>query len=301
MLDRFPNLDNGTGNYALCQQALMTKADDQNWVAELLNKKSTAENCRYWIEVLQSKSVLPPIAVNQLFVGNQLAVNDLAVNCGALLTYFGEHQAIPKVCVNCFKVQILTTDLVALIEVYFALRLLKLPRDNSRKCMIEIRKDVPYPYKGYIYCESDDDAVFCREEMMKLFRQFEIKNAYLAISHGCSEYGLKYPEFKYSPAGEHRDFKRPATWDDLETKYLPPADKADSSINFNKNTITLRDVVGFQTWAFYAESIGDESFRELTGSNTPKLPMEFLSKVRDQAQSRSEQRLELIERMAESN
>ncbi len=163
--------------------------------------------------------------------------------------------------------------------------------------MIEIREKVPNPYKGYIFCQSEEEAVICLNEMKSVIKKLEITNVICGISHGCSEYGLKYPEFKYSEDGSHRNFNQPKEWSDAEsqTEFIPP-NSAVEIFDFSNYEVTLRDVICFDTWIKYAEIIGDLSYRCFD-----KLPNErkyntFTKRVRKQAGVRQAQIAELLKR-----
>ena len=64
--------------------------------------------------------------------------------------------------------------------------------------MVEIREEVPFPYKGYVYCQSEAEAKHCLEMTERALRSSGVSNVIIGLSHGCSEYGLRYPEWKYS-------------------------------------------------------------------------------------------------------
>ena len=71
--------------------------------------------------------------------------------------------------------------------------------------MVELREYVKFPYKGYIFCDSEEMA---QKELAKLQNILETTgvSAISKVSHGCSEFGYEYPEFKYSEGGEHQKF-----------------------------------------------------------------------------------------------
>jgi hypothetical protein len=164
--------------------------------------------------------------------------------------------------------------------------------------MIELREDIPYPYKAYIFCESEDEAKSCLEKLNHILQKTEISNVYCGISHGCSEYGLKYPNFKYSSDGAHRIFEGPAFWDQVESEFWSVTPKpASPGEDLKKTGISIRDIIGYRKWIDYAEIIGDDSwtlFREAPTTNKPKL---FVERVTKQSQLRNAQMKELRQRL----
>jgi hypothetical protein len=188
----------GLGAYTDCQQMLSARFQEDTWINDVLNPSKVAEHYKQWQALLDSMYVKPKIPIAQLFSGGLLTIHGMSAYCKLRLSLFKIEGVISRICHDCFKVQILPLDLMALIQVYFILRGLKLPRDNTRKCMIELREKIPNPYKGYIYCESEEEAHFCLEELQQTLRAMRVSNVHCGISHGCSEYGLKYPKFKYS-------------------------------------------------------------------------------------------------------
>ena len=178
---------------------------------------------------------------------------------------------IPGLCHDCYKVQILPENLEAMFQTYFLLLNLDLPGDNARKCMIELRDGIKFPYKAYIYCESVAEAQACRTALCDLQARFGITGVHAKISHGCSEYGQEYPEFKYSDSPDQKPFETPAGWQKIEDSYFSGLNLAAPQRRSNtKPLISLRDVFAFRTWIKYAELIGDESCRAYMAAKGPR-------------------------------
>ncbi len=164
--------------------------------------------------------------------------------------------------------------------------------------MIELREDIPNPYKAYIFCESEDEVKKCLNKLKHILDATGISDVYCGISHGCSEYGLKYPKFKYSDDGAHRSFERPASWDQEESEFWSVTPLPAMAGKGNRKVgISIRDIIGYRTWIDYAEIIGDDSwtlFREAPSTNKPKI---FVERVMKQAQLRNTQMKELRQRL----
>ncbi len=289
----------GLGTYSDCQRKLSFQFQKENWINDILRRGEIAEHYKKWQGLLNSMGVNPQIPITQLFAGDNHKIGGEDTHCGLRLSLFDKEKVISRICHDCYKVQILPMNLMAMMQTYFVIRGLELPRDNARKCMVEIREDVPYPYKGYIFCESEDEAHYCLGKLRQSLKALDISNIYSGISHGCSEYGLRYPKFKYSKDGAHRSFERPALWDQAESEFFTVNQKPPiAGKGFNKEGISVLDMIGFRTWIDYAEIIGDDSFRKFRDWPNEKKPERFTTRVSKQSQLRKGQMDELRERLS---
>lgn len=294
ILDWYLPSKRGLGIYTDCQRMLSTKFQENTWIDDVLIPGKTAEHYKQWQALLDSMCVVPAIPITQLYIGRHLTIHDVKAYCNLQISLFEMEGVISRICHDCYKVQILPLDLAALMQVYFVLRGMKLPRDNSRKCMIELREDIPYPYKCYIFCESEDEVKGCLEELQQTLRALQISNVHCRISHGCSEYGLEYPSFKYSNDGAHRSFERPAAWDQSESEFWSVTQKPTlARKDSNHEGISIRDMIVFRTWIDYAEIIGDDSCKRFRDTPSATKPARFVERVRKQSQLRKTQMQEL--------
>lgn len=290
-----------SGRYTECQRKLTEGNGNDFRFDELLVNQLASARYKEWSEFLRAQDIEYLFPIGQLHTGMVHSIDGNKAMCSFRLELFNKVGAISRLCLDCYKVQILPTNVIGLINLYFVLRALKFPRDNARKCMIELREGVPYPYKGYIYCESEEEAEACRNMVLAAFEEYGIADQFCAISHGCSEYSLKFPAFKYSADGAHKKFERPKEWDQLESKHFAQLQRPRHSRN-NNNTIgiTIKDIVGFQTWRNYAELIGDESSRQFQDNPVGRLPEPWATQVRMQSKMRKEQLDELRARFVTS-
>ena len=95
----------------------------------------------------------------------------LRPHCNRHLKIFKTKNIIPKYCFGCYKIQIEVENVLELIKLYIVFDKIKLKRDNSRKCMIELRPLVNGNYKGLIFCNSINEA----EEILKEINSVLIK------------------------------------------------------------------------------------------------------------------------------
>ena len=84
--------------------------------------------------------------------------NSENLNCGRHFKVFNEFNVIPKYCFSCYKIQINLKTVVDLIKLFFIFDKIKLSKNNTRKCIIEIRDKIQGNYKGYIYCKELSEA-----------------------------------------------------------------------------------------------------------------------------------------------
>jgi hypothetical protein len=158
-------------------------------------------------------------------------------------------------------------------------------------------KTFPVRTRGDIYCESEEDAQYCAAKFREALTGYEQSRIFTGLSHGCSEYGLKHPEFKYSASGNHRTFVRPVAWDTVEDDCFnanPFPEKHGSG--FDKDGISVRDVFGFRTWIDYAEIVGDETSQKFRARRTGDYAGPFAKRAKNQASVRRKQMDELLSR-----
>lgn len=288
-----------SGRYTDCQRALSGATRHEGWLEGLSTPEEIVEGYSSWQGLLDSKSLPGKLPITQSFAGRFHVIKGEGAACGQRMEMFAKEGVISRLCHDCYKVQILPLDLTGLMQTYFILRRLKLPKDNARKCMIELREDVVNPYKGYIYCEAEDEAKNCLAAFREALDKLAISNILCGFSHGCSEYGLKYPEFKYSADGAHRRFDRPADWDRVETGFWDGVKKpVRIREDNNHDGLSLRDVMAFRTWIDYAEIIGDESWRLFRDRPNEKKTPRFAERTRKQAKQRHAEMQELRKRLS---
>lgn len=288
---------NGDGPYSRCQRTLESQFRTTNLTYGEIIGGQMIELLNNWRKTKSQFEINKNTPITQVFEGELIKINKKNADCSTYLNFFKENKAIVGTCFDCYKVQIIPDNLVHLIKIYFIMKKIYFKRDNTRKCMIELRENVSYPYKGYIYCQSEEEAISCRAEFISELDKFGLSNVRCGISHGCSEYGLEYPEFKYSADGAHLNFDQPDKWKEIEEKLLPPMPTGGATV-FHQNNyeVTLRDIYCFETWIKYAELIGDSSYRHFDGIPISNKADAFVRRVKGQAAARKTQLAELQEK-----
>lgn len=278
-----PNIT-GTSSYSECQRALGAHCESINFNESKLSIEKL--KCAYpsWDSIIQKFEIDRSVPIAQIYQGKHLSINNVYSECSSFLNLFKKTGVIADYCDDCFKVQILPETVLSLIQLYFVLGRTTFKRDNQRKCMLELREKVPYPYKGYIFCETESEAKACLELIKREMEKIGVSNICYGISHGCSEYGLKYPNFKYKEDGSFRSFQKPSQWKETETSFLSNNPKIGNSIYDQTNKqITLLDMICFETWIEFANLIGDHSYKEIRAGVHNKKTKQFIELISEQA------------------
>ena len=192
--------------------------------------------------------------------------NGYDLNCNRHHKAFNKFNIIPKYCFSCFKIQIELTTVSNLIRLFFIFDQLRLPKDNIRKCFIELRSGIPGTYKGLIYCSSVEEAesVF---EIVKLYMQkLMLDNFDIKIKRGCTEFDLAFPGYK-----EVDDLNK-IVYDEGWTKQEELIDheisngskKGKKVFNRSLSGICLGDILIINNWLNYAKLINDKSYKKIT-------------------------------------
>lgn len=287
------------GRYTSAQRRLARDYVAEDCFRAMIDPAETARLMTEWRAILAEAGVANPLGMRQIFGGDSVRLGGEAGNCMQRLALFFAEGVISKLCYGCFKVQILPADVVSLVQTFSVLRGLELPRDNNRKCMVDIREEIANPYKGYVYCESEDEAEQCREIVLRALETAGVTNVAVGLSHGCSEYGLKYPGYKYAADGGHRAFPRPAIWERIEALHfakrpLQPAPPRTTSAAH----VSLRDVFALETWSYFAEIIGDETHAMLPKADPTQFSERFKARLALQAEQKREELEALRARIA---
>ena len=192
--------------------------------------------------------------------------NGYDLNCNRHHKAFNKFNIIPKYCFSCFKIQIELTTVSNLIRLFFIFDQLRLPKDNIRKCFIELRSGIPGTYKGLIYCSSVEEAesVF---EIVKLYMQkLMLDNFDIKIKRGCTEFDLAFPGYK-----EVDDLNK-IVYDEgwakkeelIDYEISNGSKKGKKVFNRSLSGTCLGDILIINNWLNYAKLINDKSYKKIT-------------------------------------
>ncbi|MEM8646074.1 MAG: hypothetical protein AAGF86_06995, partial [Pseudomonadota bacterium] len=288
VLDYYVPGDTVSGAYTDCQKALAEQVFTRDDVVDWVKGDRIVHQCKDWLNLLDANGLNAKVPLVQLRRGEVLRIHGVNTLCVDRMKLFKQQGVITKLCNSCYKVQILPTNLRDLIRLYFLFKIVELPRDNSRKCMVELRERVPAPYKGYIFCESDEEARECQMIFERFVSGLGLSPFTCKITHGCSEFGLKYPSFKYSEDGSHHKFERPSDWYLKEAEFFldNPRTNVIHREAISTDYITLREILLLRNWVNYANLIGDETglaFGEPLAFDVPEV---FAARVEPQSAMR---------------
>ena len=192
--------------------------------------------------------------------------NGYDLNCNRHHKAFKKFNIIPKYCFSCFKIQIELTAVSNLIRLFFIFDQLRLPKDNIRKCFIELRPGIPGTYKGLIYCSSIEEAesVFT---ITKPFVEKLIKNNFeIKIKRGCTEFDLAFPGYKdinnLNKVSYDQEWK---TKEELiDEEIFNGSKKGKKFFSRSLSGVSLGDILVMNNWLNYAKLINDETYKNIT-------------------------------------
>jgi len=189
-----------------------------------------------------------------------------AAGCIRHMAVFNAFGAIPKYCFECYKVVIAPRTIVELFKLLISYQTLKLPNDNTRKCMVETRNYSSGSYKGFVYCRGMEDG----NEVYRIVKQAVSSDISPEISvtlkRGCSEYAQVYPEYAQMDPGKAR-MEYQKNWQFYE-EFVDENfifEKLDNSDDRHETGFSMRELFAMQFWLRYAATIGDTSYLTLTG------------------------------------
>ena len=192
--------------------------------------------------------------------------NGYDLNCNRHHKAFNKFNIIPKYCFSCFKIQIELTTVSNLIRLFFIFDQLRLPKDNIRKCFIELRPGIPGTYKGLIYCSSIEEAESVFEIVKPYMQKLMLDNFDIKIKRGCTEFDLAFPGYK-----KVNDLNK-IVYDEEWTKKEELIDheisngsqKGKKVFNRSLSGTCLGDILIINNWLNYAKLLNDKSYKKIT-------------------------------------
>ncbi len=198
--------------------------------------------------------------------------NSQEMDCLRHMDIFNLYNIIPENCFSCYKVQVEPKNVIDLIKLYFIFNTLELDNDNTRKCMVEKRIGVSGYYKGIIYSKSFDDAKNINEKLNSIIRLKIDNKIESKIKRGCSEYAMKYPDYKYVSLNGEKKMSYRKEWKVIEDIY----DNNKIKIRHEKRPESLKvfslfDFLIIRNWIGYAQEIGDKASARITDEDLKSL------------------------------
>jgi len=193
--------------------------------------------------------------------------NTIDLNCQRHFKVFNTFNVIPEYCFGCYKVQVGPRNVMELFKLYFVFDKLKLKNNNTRKCMLELRPEVPGNYKGFIYCFSLSEANEIQNQLITILNKKINENISIVVKRGCSEFGIAYPQYKKINQNGAQLMKYNEKWrgkekfidDKLTKKNLSKKKVLQKSLS----GVTVSDILIMRNWLAYAKKIGDLSYKKI--------------------------------------
>ncbi len=193
---------------------------------------------------------------------------------GLVFELFG---VIPEVCFDCYKVSVEPRNVLELFKLNLVFNDVQLPKDNARKCFVELRPEISGTYKGLVYCHSLEDAREVEKRMRAAVSKRISPEIAVSTKRGCSEHALAFPEFvKFDAQGNPR-----MGYDEAWRVHERHVDEklignthASQALTFNHEGFTLLDAKVMQSWLGYAAAIGDPGHLEISSAPLPPLPFD---------------------------
>ena len=193
--------------------------------------------------------------------------NTVDLKCERHFKVFNAFNAIPEYCFGCYKVQIGLRNVMELFKLYFVFDKLDLKNNNPRKCMLEMRSEVPGAYKGYIYCFSLSEANEIQNQLTTILNKKINKNISITVKRGCSEFGIAYPQYKKINQNDGQLMKYNEKWRSKEKFIDDKLAKRNQSkqrvLRKNLPGATVSDILIMCNWLVYAKIIGDPSYKKI--------------------------------------
>ena len=177
--------------------------------------------------------------------------NSLDLNCKRHKGIFNDFNVIPQYCFGCYKVQVEPRSI-------FVFDHMQLDNDNTRKCMTEMRPEIPGFYKGLIYCSNLEEAFEIADYLDVLTKEMIGPGVNVAVKRGCSEYALSFPDYKKIDRSGAQLMIYDKDWDVIEKEYdLENQIESETVITPTISGVGLGDMLIMRNWLDYAKGIGD--------------------------------------------
>lgn len=235
----------------ICEKNKINDFNDNNKIKKILS---------------ESDQIINKFGANLNFNETQIfRQNSKNLNCIRHFKVFNKFKIIPKYCFSCYKIQINLFNVLDLIKLNFSFNSLYLEKNNIRKCMIELRKNIKINYKGYIYCDSLSEAQRIQEKIQNIIKELKLKKFNLGIKHGCSEFYETYPSFKDINYKGEQSMKYKPEWVEKENiidkQFMNRKIEDEKVLGETLKGINLSDILIIKNWLIFAKILNDRSYK----------------------------------------
>ena len=193
--------------------------------------------------------------------------NSIDLNCKRHHKVFNHFDVIPKFCFNCFKIQIEPKNVLELFKLFLIFDELKLSKNNTRKCLVELRPNISGTYKGLIYCTGMEEAEEILKDITPILKKIINNDVMIKIRRGCSEFAEKYKEYKEVNKSKPNFMKYKNEWNEKERIFDIDEIKSKKRKKNFKDSIsglTVSDILVMNNWLNYAKSIDDTTYKHIS-------------------------------------
>ena len=193
--------------------------------------------------------------------------NSIDLNCKRHHKVFNYFDVIPKFCFNCFKIQIEPKNVLELFKLFLIFDELKLSKNNTRKCLVELRPNISGTYKGLIYCTGMEEAEEILKDITPILKKIINNDVMIKIRRGCSEFAEKYKEYKEVNKSKPNFMKYKNEWNEKERIFDIDEIKSKKRKKNFKDSIsglTVSDILVMNNWLNYAKSIDDTTYKHIS-------------------------------------
>lgn len=200
--------------------------------------------------------------------GPLMVQNNRLVSCKRHMAVFNKFNIIPKFCFDCYKVVITPGNIIELFKLMMVFEKLDLPNDNTRKTLVEARQNISGTYTGLIYCLGITEAREVLQIAQNAVSDKISDDIKVTLKRGCSEYALAFPRYaKVTQGATAMKYKKKwKKYEDLaDEKMVFDKTQPPRRGTFNRPDFTPREAHAMSTWLTYAATIGDLSYKKISG------------------------------------
>ena len=193
--------------------------------------------------------------------------NTIDLNCSRHHKVFNNFNIIPKFCFSCFKIQIEPKNILELFKLFLIFDSLKLSKNNTRKCLIELRPNIPGTYKGLIYCSSMEEVNEILKDITPILKEVIDSKVKITAKRGCSEFAEKHKDYKETNKEGPNFMKYKNEWQEKEKiTDLNEAKNRKRKKEFKNSTsgLSISDVLIMNNWLNYAKEINDTTYKDIS-------------------------------------
>ena len=188
-------------------------------------------------------------------------------NCPRHKMVFNEFKIIPEHCFSCYKVTLEPRTVVELFKLLLVFDKLKLPDNNHRKCIVEVRPEISGTYTGFIYCSSLDEGKEILNIVRPIVDETLFKGLPISVKRGCSEFQVAYPAYGHITDNKTQQMTYNEEWRNHEAyadkNMITQTDDNPNDFTYNHSGFTLLDILVMRKWLAYAAKIGDLSYLKI--------------------------------------